>query len=108
MVNFGFSPASLLGIINIILSFGYLISYIVFLITKRRALDGLGIILYLIQTIIASSFLLLVGLIVFFNGWRLDPILQFGFFLLDILVVYLAAKDIFIFKRLLESNRRSR
>jgi CHASE2 domain-containing sensor protein len=108
MVDFGFNAASLLGIIDIILSFGYSISCIVFLITKRQAIDGLRIILYVIQTLITSSVLIIVGMILFFNGWRLDPILQFAFFLLNILVVYLAVKDIFVLNRLLKHNRRSR
>lgn len=108
MVNISLSAAGLLGLFDLIFSLLYLISSVVLPITRRQAIGELGIILYVIQAIIAPSILLLVGLILFLNGWRLDPILQFAFFLLHILILYLAIKDVFIFNRLLEYNRRSR
>ncbi|HYX13261.1 MAG TPA: Ycf66 family protein [Nostoc sp.] len=36
------------------------------------------------------------GIILFFQGWRLDPILQFEQFLLLLLIVYFTIKDIVI------------
>ncbi|MDZ8238814.1 MAG: Ycf66 family protein [Nostoc sp. ChiQUE01a] len=40
--------------------------------------------------------LLLCGGILFFQGWRLDPILQIQQFLLSLLIIYLTIKDIVI------------
>ena len=36
------------------------------------------------------------GFILVFQGWRLDPILQFMQILLSILIIYLSIKDIVI------------
>ena len=43
-----------------------------------------------------SSIGLLCGGILIFQGWRLDPILQFMQILLSILIIYLSIKDIVI------------
>ncbi|WP_442939864.1 Ycf66 family protein [Nostoc sp.] len=40
--------------------------------------------------------ILLCGFILTFQGWRLDPILQFGQFLSFLLIIYLIIKDIVI------------
>jgi hypothetical protein len=36
------------------------------------------------------------GVILIFQGWRLDPILQFGQFLSFLIIIYFAIKDIVI------------
>ncbi|WP_347277136.1 Ycf66 family protein [Coleofasciculus sp. FACHB-712] len=38
--------------------------------------------------------LLISGIILFLQGWRLDPVLQFGQFLLFLLILYMILKDI--------------
>ncbi|WP_370588556.1 Ycf66 family protein [aff. Roholtiella sp. LEGE 12411] len=55
-----------------------------------------GLVLYLIQVIFTPIILLLCGFILLFQGWRLDPILQFEQFLLLLLIIYLTIKDIVI------------
>jgi hypothetical protein len=65
MINFSLSLISLLGFTDIVLSLVYLITSIIFPITRRQAIGELGIILYVIQAIIAPLVLLLVGLILF-------------------------------------------
>ncbi|WP_199306177.1 Ycf66 family protein [Coleofasciculus sp. FACHB-T130] len=43
---------------------------------------------------IIRSLLLISGIILFLQGWRLDPVLQFGQFLLFLLILYMILKDI--------------
>ncbi|MEH2370212.1 Ycf66 family protein [Nostoc sp.] len=40
--------------------------------------------------------MLLSGVILYYQGWRLDPVLQFEQFLLLLLILYLSIKDIVI------------
>ncbi|EDX71974.1 hypothetical protein MC7420_5118 [Coleofasciculus chthonoplastes PCC 7420] len=46
------------------------------------------------------------GFILLFQGWRLDPILQFSYVLLNFLVIYLGVKDIILFRLLSPPNHR--
>jgi hypothetical protein len=82
MVNFGFNNASLLGLLDIILAIAYLALSIALPIARRRDVGDTGVALYVVQAIIAPAFLLLSGFILVFQGWRLDPPLQFAFLLL--------------------------
>jgi hypothetical protein len=107
MVNVSLDFAALLGLFDLILSLVFLIVSIVLPITRRRIIGELGILLYIFQAITAPVFLLLAGLIFLFQGWRLDPSLELAVFLLHILIFYLAVKDIVVFDRLLQYNRRS-
>ncbi|MBD1894200.1 hypothetical protein H6F60_05805 [Coleofasciculus sp. FACHB-129] len=43
---------------------------------------------------IIRSLLLISGIILFLQGWRLNPVLQFGQFLLFLLILYMILKDI--------------
>ncbi len=54
--------------------------------------------LYNVQSLAIPSLLIIIGLILFFHGWRLDPILQFAFFLQFILLSYVFGKDKVLFK----------
>lgn len=49
----------------------------------------------LVQDIGIGLVLLLTGSILFFHGWRQDPLLQFGQLLLSGIVFYLVLKDVF-------------
>jgi small-conductance mechanosensitive channel len=97
MINVAISFASLLGLLDIGLAVFYLVISIAVPLNRRRMLDALGIALYIAQAVIAPVILLLSGVILFFQGWRLDPILQLAFFLLNVLVIYLGIKDILIY-----------
>jgi hypothetical protein len=105
MVNFYLGSAALLGLVDIILALVYLVISIVLTITRNRAIGELGIVFYVFQAIIAPIFLLLAGSIFFFQGWRLDPILTFAVFLLHLLIIYLAVKDVFIFQQISKRDR---
>jgi uncharacterized membrane protein YhaH (DUF805 family) len=107
MVNIGFNSATLLGLLDVILALAYLVLSIALPLTRARDLGSIGITLYLIQAFIAPVILLLSGFILIFQGWRLDPILQFAYLLLHLLVVYLAVKDVILFRLGSRRNQRS-
>ncbi|MGK7873841.1 MAG: Ycf66 family protein [Xenococcaceae cyanobacterium] len=106
MVNFGLNFSSLLGLWDLLLAIAYLILSIVMLINQSHILGELGQIIYILQAIIAPLILLICGFILIFQGWRLDPILQFAIFLLHILVIYLGVKDVVIFHLVSQRLRR--
>ncbi|MBD1838639.1 hypothetical protein H6F78_09720 [Coleofasciculus sp. FACHB-64] len=87
MVNFGINSASILGIVLTL--FGLFLISLGILLRRPFRVENL------IQDSVLASVYLLCGLILFFQGWRLDPILQFGQILLTVSSMYLIAKDIF-------------
>ncbi|MBW4686406.1 MAG: hypothetical protein KME40_15205 [Komarekiella atlantica HA4396-MV6] len=95
-VNFGINVAGLIRIIYLLLTIPYFIFMLVWLVRRGARLEGWALALYIIQVIFTLIILLLYGLILMFQGWRLDPILQFGQFLLLLLIIYLTIKDIVI------------
>jgi Ycf66 protein N-terminus len=95
-VNFGLNLAGLIGIIYLLLAIVYFILMLVWLAQRGNRLTGWGLTLYIIQVIFTPLVMLLCGVILIFQGWRLDPILQFEQFLLLLLIVYLSIKDIVI------------
>ena len=58
-------------------------------LSDRKAFD-------LIQLVFVPVGMLLCGGILIFQGWRLDPILSFAVFLLNIMSIFLLIKD-FVF-----------
>ena len=92
MVNVGLSVSSLLGIFlgifGVILA---LLSLVVLIRNPRRTENLLGF----CQDIFLGAVYLLVGGILFFQGWRQDPVLQFSQFLLTLAIAYLSLKDYF-------------
>ncbi|MEH1796013.1 MULTISPECIES: Ycf66 family protein [unclassified Nostoc] len=95
-VNFGVNSGSLLGIIYLLWAIIYLILTVAWLSQRGTRLRGWALALYIIQLIFTPIIMLLIGTILFFQGWRLDPILQFGQFLSLLLIIYLSIKDIVI------------
>lgn len=95
-VNFGINLAGLIGIIYLLLTIPYFIFMLVWLVRRGARLAGWALALYIIQVIFTPIILLLCGFILLFQGWRLDPILQFGQLLLSLLIIYLTIKDIVI------------
>lgn len=104
MVNYGINSGSILGFFDLILAIAYLAISIALPLSRARELGNIAILLYVGQGIIAPASLLLVGFIHIFQGWRLDPILQFADFLVNLLLVYLGIKD-FVLLRLIFSRR---
>ncbi len=95
-VNIGLNIASLLGIIHVLLGAIYLILMVFFLVQRATRLTNWALLLYIIQTIFIPVLMFLCGFILIFQGWRLDPILQFGQFLSFLIIIYFAIKDIVI------------
>jgi hypothetical protein len=82
MVNFGLNPASLLGILLAVAGAGL---YFLRSVKPELSRD---------QDIAFSAIGILCGFILIFQGWRLDPILQFGQFLLSGSAVFFAYENI--------------
>jgi hypothetical protein len=95
-VNFGLNLAGLIGIIYLLSAIIYFILTLAWLVQRGTRLRGWALSLYIIQVIFTPIVLLLCGGILFFQGWRLDPILQIEQFLLSLLIIYLTIKDIVI------------
>ncbi|MCF2148841.1 Ycf66 family protein [Desmonostoc muscorum LEGE 12446] len=95
-VNFGLNLGGLIGIIYLLLAIVYFILTLAWLVQRGTRLRGWALSLYITQVIFTPIVLLLCGGILFFQGWRLDPILQIEQFLLSLLIIYLTIKDIVI------------
>ncbi|WP_445631545.1 Ycf66 family protein [Nostoc sp. DSM 114167] len=95
-VNFGLNIAGLIVIIYLLWAIIYLILTLVWLSQRVTRLRGWALALYIIQLIFTPIIMLLSGVILYYQGWRLDPVLQFEQFLLLLLILYLSIKDIVI------------
>lgn len=95
-VNIGVNPPSLSGLLQIIFGLLYFIFAIVKLVIVWNRISSLRRIFNIILLLIAPTFLIASGFILFFQGWRLDPILQLQQFILSLLIVLLLFKDIII------------
>jgi hypothetical protein len=95
-VNFGLNLAGLIGIIYFLLAIIYFILTVAWLSQRGTRLTSWALALYIIQVIFIPIIMLMCGVILFFQGWRLDPILQFGQLLSLLLIIYFTIKDIVI------------
>lgn len=95
MVNFGLNSASILGLF---LAVGGALLYFVRSIRPELSRD---------YDIFFAAVGLLCGLILIFQGWRLDPILQFGQFLLTGCAVFFAVETLRLRGIATEQARRS-
>ncbi|ASC71310.1 Ycf66-like protein [Halomicronema hongdechloris C2206] len=86
--------SSILGLLQALGSLGYFAVSIAQITTALRSRRLTEPVLRILQLIFAPLILLLSGGILFFNGWRLDPILQFQQLLLSILIGYLILLDL--------------
>jgi Ycf66 protein N-terminus len=95
MVNFGLNSASILGIFLAVAGAG-----LYFMRTVRPELSR-------DHDIFFAAVGLLCGFILLFQGWRLDPILQFGQFLLTGTTIFFAVETIRLRQATAEQARRS-
>lgn len=95
-INLGANLASLLGIMYLLFAPVYFIFTIIFISQRGTRLISWTLKLYIIQVIFVPLIMILSGYILLFQGWRLNPILQFGQFLSTLLIIYLSVKDIVI------------
>lgn len=88
MVNLGLNFAALLGLINVLGGIVYFFSTIIQIINGvRSSTSSVNTILKILELTFCPPVLVLSGVILFFNGWRLDPILLFQQVLLEIIVM---------------------
>ena len=100
MVNASLNWASIVGLI--LFFYGFLTAPLgmaqIFFILQRRADTSPAVIAKTVTVFIQAAgrfFLLpLCGGILFFQGWRLDPILQFGQFILAVGIIFESAPSI--------------
>jgi hypothetical protein len=95
MVNFGLNPAAILGLFLAIAGAGL---YFLRSIRPELSRD---------YDIFFAAVGLLCGLILFFNGWRLDPILQFGQFLLTGTAIFFVTEAVRLRGTTVEQAKRS-
>ena len=100
MVNASLNWASLQGILLFIWSLPVAITggfQVYFILNKRADLSTITI-LKSIYTLLLLFYRILVypliGGILFFQGWRLDPILQFGTLMMIIALIYTSGKSV--------------
>lgn len=95
MVNFGFSSASILGIFLAVAGVGL---YVLRTVRPELSRD---------HDLFFAAVGLLCGLILLFQGWRLDPILQFGQFLITGSAIFFAVETVRLRGATAEQARRS-
>jgi len=95
MVNFGLNSASILGIFLAVAGAGL---YFMRSVRPELSRD---------HDIFFAAVGLLCGFILLFQGWRLDPILQFGQFLLTGTTIFFAVETIKLRKATTEQARRN-
>ncbi|WP_416233408.1 Ycf66 family protein [Anabaena sp. UHCC 0399] len=66
------------------------------IISRKNTLNNAVLLIYILQGVLSPVLLLVSGIILILQGWRLDPLLQFQQFLLLLLIIYLSFKDIMI------------
>jgi hypothetical protein len=105
MVNVGLDLGSILGLLQILGCLGYFVLSISQIIFSVRSQRDTELVLRMVQLIFAPfiCYLLLSGVILFFDGWRLDPFLLFQEFLMSILIGYLIFLD---WKRLSRTTQK--
>ena len=94
MVNVGFGSGFFLALIHI--SFGIYYGFASIVSGRKyfgNSTDTSKILEYLIQVSLIALFFIGSGLILFFNGWRLDPILMFCQVMTTIFCIILALQD---------------
>lgn len=106
MNNAPMNFAAVVGFFDIFLAVFFLVISGLMPILRRKRIGETGIILYIFQGVIAPLNLLICGWILVAQGTILNQTLQLAYFLLNILVIYLILKDIFIVNLLARGHRR--
>lgn len=98
---FLFNFSSLLGLIQVLASLGYLAISIAQFAQPAKSRKKNKLIFHILQLIFIPLILFLSGIILLFQGWRLDPVLLFQQLMMMIVVSYFIFLDI---KRALDSR----
>jgi len=100
MVNASLNWASIQGILLFIWSLPVAITggfQVYFILNKRADLSTIVILKSIYNILLIFYRLLiypLIGGILFFQGWRLDPILQFGTLMMIVALIYTSGKNV--------------
>jgi hypothetical protein len=95
MVNFQFSLSSLIGLSDMALGVVFFILTIFLLLNHHRFRDrSLIVPILVLQLLFVPIPLVLAGIILLFQGWRLDPVLQLALLLLHSPVFFSLIKDL--------------
>lgn len=105
MVNFDLNICSLLGTLDILLAFGLPVIPLFVPNIHKDIIGVLGVKLYRIEVFVLFFNFFLVGFILMFQGWRLDPVLLFAVLLLHLTIIFLVCKDIIVFAKITQKNR---
>jgi hypothetical protein len=112
MVNASLNWTSIFGISMFIYGLATApmgVAQIVFTLNRRvdqNLASGLKSAIHVIQAIGRFVGLPLFGVIMFFQGWRLDPVLQFGVLILVLGIVFESAPSIAVDYRNFRSSRK--
>ncbi|MBE9116558.1 hypothetical protein IQ249_11670 [Lusitaniella coriacea LEGE 07157] len=94
-MNVGSRLGTLIGLLYILLAFGYFIVMIIAIArSSNNSFRNTG--LYIIQSVVIPILLFLPGVILLWSGWRLQPSLEFAQVLQAIAVIYLTLRDAFV------------
>ena len=95
-VNVGTNGSTLIGIFYLLLAAIYIFLMIGWLVLRKNTLTLWIRLIYIFQGVLIPVIMLVSGIILMLQGWRLDPVIQFQQFLLLLLIIYLSFKDIII------------
>jgi hypothetical protein len=99
MVNYGLNTASIIGILYILMPFPYFIwSISQLIVIIKTSNNAFKIAKKIINLLVVPGSLILSGLILVFQGWRLDPILQFQQVLVLIIISTFIYSDLILDK----------
>ena len=103
MVNFSFTLSSLLGLLDILGAVGYFMLVITQITNAVKAsASPLKIFLKVAELLLCPIALFFSGIVLFFNGWRLDPFFQIQQLLFHLVVMVAIIKEL---KQLSQSRR---
>lgn len=94
MVNIGLNLSSIIGLIHVLGALGYLIVSINQVIVATRSNRSDGMTLRIVKLVFGPLILLISGVILFFDGWRLDPTFLLKEVLMSMLIGYLLFSDL--------------
>jgi len=91
---FGLIEIKLIALLYIGVAITYLILMIGWLISRKNSLTNSALVIYVVQGIAVPIVILISGIILMIQGWRLDSVMQFQQFSLLLLIIYLSFRDI--------------
>lgn len=95
-VNVGTNSSTIIGLSYLILAVTYIFLMVGWLVLRKNALPLWARLIYILQGVLLPVIMLVSGIILMFQGWRLDPVIQFQQLLLLLVIIYLSFKDIII------------